>query len=358
MPESIQTAEILEQLLSHIEEQTELLRSRLSDQVRTALSSMQPAPVGKDQVAPGTGPTDILFAAVASIYDASTQADILKSFLDGVSHFSSRCALFVVKGNKIVFWQGRGFENGEALKGLALDATKGLAGRALQDRCAASAAAVEFDPDLVAAHGNPADGNATVSPLIVRDKVAAVVYTDCGTAPGASADPSAVQVLVRTASSWLEISAARKAAPMVAEPEFQSTEFASAAAAATVASPPTAPPVPASAPAPAPAAEEPVAATAASSSFSPEEQALHTKAKRFAKLLVDEIKLYNQAKVAEGRQNRDLYRRLREDIDKSRATYDKRYAATSVADARYFDQELVRILADNDPTLLGSDFPQ
>ena len=88
-----------------------------------------------------------------------------------------------------------------------------------------------------------------------------------------------------------------------------------------------------------------------------EEQELHQKARRFAKLLVDEIKLYNQAKVTEGKQNRDLYKLLREDIEKSRATYDKRYASTSVAPAKYFDSEVVRILADNDRSLMGSDFP-
>lgn len=88
-----------------------------------------------------------------------------------------------------------------------------------------------------------------------------------------------------------------------------------------------------------------------------EEQDLHKKARRFAKLLVDEIKLYNQAKVSEGKQNRELYRLLREDIEKSRATYDKRYGSTPVAPAKYFDSEVVRILADNDRSLMGSDFP-
>jgi hypothetical protein len=110
------------------------------------------------------------------------------------------------------------------------------------------------------------------------------------------------------------------------------------------------------------AAAEPVPAKAAAvdvavDDLPPEEQELHRKAKRFAKLLVDEIKLYNQAKVAQGRQDRDLYKVLREDIEKSRATYDKRYGNTSVAPARYFDSEIVRILADNDRSLLGSDFP-
>ena len=85
---------------------------------------------------------------------------------------------------------------------------------------------------------------------------------------------------------------------------------------------------------------------------------VHKKARRFAKLLVDEIKLYNQAKVSEGRQNRDLYDRLKEDIEKSRASYDKRYGTTSAKDSDYFNQELVRILADNDPALLGGNFPR
>ena len=82
------------------------------------------------------------------------------------------------------------------------------------------------------------------------------------------------------------------------------------------------------------------------------------KAKRFAKLLVDEIRLYNQAKVAEGRQKHDLYDRLKEDIEKSRITYDKRYGKTVAASADYFTNELIRVLADSDVTLLGANFPQ
>ena len=72
---------------------------------------------------------------------------------------------------------------------------------------------------------------------------------------------------------------------------------------------------------------------------------------------MDEIRLYNQAKVAEGRQKHDLYERLKEDIEKSRITYDKRYGKTAAASANYFDQELVRILAENNAALLGENFP-
>ena len=89
---------------------------------------------------------------------------------------------------------------------------------------------------------------------------------------------------------------------------------------------------------------------------SPEDAEVHQKAQRFARLLVDEIKLYNQAKVAEGRTSRNLYDRLREDIDKSKATYDKRYGSTAAASGNYFDRELVRSLAEEDLSVMGSNF--
>jgi hypothetical protein len=89
-----------------------------------------------------------------------------------------------------------------------------------------------------------------------------------------------------------------------------------------------------------------------------EEDEVHKKARRFARLLVDEIKLYNQAKVAEGKQSRDLYDRLKEDIEKSRAAYEKKFGASPAASANYFTQELIRVLADNDVSLMGGTFPR
>jgi hypothetical protein len=82
----------------------------------------------------------------------------------------------------------------------------------------------------------------------------------------------------------------------------------------------------------------------------------HEKARRFAKLLVEEIKLYNPTKVAEGRARGDLYSRLRVDIEKSRAAFQNRYGG-SISGVDYFTQELLRILADNNPALMGVGFP-
>jgi hypothetical protein len=89
----------------------------------------------------------------------------------------------------------------------------------------------------------------------------------------------------------------------------------------------------------------------------PEEEKLHSDAKRFARLLVSEIKLYNENPVAEGRQNGDLYLRLKRDIDRSREMYEKRISPIVARKIDYFHDEIVRILGDNDLSTLGSDYP-
>ncbi|HSP34693.1 MAG TPA: hypothetical protein VLU46_10295, partial [Thermoanaerobaculia bacterium] len=76
-------------------------------------------------------------------------------------------------------------------------------------------------------------------------------------------------------------------------------------------------------------------------------------ARRFAKLLVSEIKLYNEKAVQEGRTRNDLYARLKEDIDRSRQMYEERIPEDVRKSSNYFYDELVRILADGDSNTLG-----
>ena len=83
----------------------------------------------------------------------------------------------------------------------------------------------------------------------------------------------------------------------------------------------------------------------------------HTDARRFARLLVSEIKLYNEQKVIDGRRNSDLYERLKEDIDRSRQMYDKRITGVVAGRFDYFYEELVNTLAEGDPSKLGANFP-
>ncbi|MDQ2976536.1 MAG: hypothetical protein M3R69_14150 [Acidobacteriota bacterium] len=90
---------------------------------------------------------------------------------------------------------------------------------------------------------------------------------------------------------------------------------------------------------------------------SDEERRYHNDARRFARLLVSEIKLYNEQKVVDGRTQSDLYPRLREYIDRSREMYDKRVKPEVAQKYDYFHHELVNTLAEGDAAKLGSGYP-
>jgi hypothetical protein len=112
--------------------------------------------------------------------------------------------------------------------------------------------------------------------------------------------------------------------------------------------PPVAPPPPTPPPLRAAAAPPPVAA-----GRQQEEERKHEEARRFARLLVSEIRLYNEQAVQAGKISRDIYQRLKDDIDRSREMYEQRVSADVRGSSNYFHDELVRILADGEPDALG-----
>lgn len=98
---------------------------------------------------------------------------------------------------------------------------------------------------------------------------------------------------------------------------------------------------------------EPPAEPAAGAAARPDEDARQEEARRFARLLVSEIKLYNEDEVERGRVEKDIGARLKEDIDRSREMYEKRIPADVRQGHDYFRDELIRILADGDADALG-----
>ncbi|HEX8735869.1 MAG TPA: hypothetical protein VF721_11125 [Pyrinomonadaceae bacterium] len=77
-------------------------------------------------------------------------------------------------------------------------------------------------------------------------------------------------------------------------------------------------------------------------------------AKGFARLLVTEIKLYNDYKIQRGLQNNNLYASLRDEIDEAAKMYRKRVSNPEYFE--YFNDALINILADGDKNRLGSEF--
>ncbi len=225
-----------------------------------------------------------------------------------------------------------------ALPSAAPMATGGGDGRATMETPASDIAAPPMEPVF-----EPQPLPPVVPPgPVVQEAVKPMGLVETSTIPPAETYPSPAQFLPT-------------AEPAVPSPDSQSLQ----ATPAETESPtngfsvqpltPTPPPSPPSKPAAAlPTPPKPT---------TEEEAKAHNDARRFARLLVSEIKLYNEAKVIEGRLNCDLYDRLKEDIDRSRQMYDKRVNPIVAAKFDYFYDELVSLLAEGDKSRLGADCP-
>ncbi len=378
MAEPILIEQIVEKAVARILESH--IPSLREDLVRSVIAELGPelakssAHAGPHDSNGGT-PADLL-AAISAIHTGSTQKEILRALLDSTARYSGRAALFVIKSGIATGWQGRGFENSDAIKDFSLDLRNGAAAQAMQTRTVCAGTSADVDARFLTHFRAPANGEVIFLPLLLKDKIAALVYADAGMGSKGILDSAALELVVAATSAWLEVISLRKQAQ-----KDGANEVAERTEPVAHSSSPSMPdPFAAHAPMHAPVArqsavaeaiEEPapmaMAASAATSSsvvtaaqpaspLSAADQDTHTKAQRFARLLIDEIKLYNQVPVIEGRKNHDLYDRLKEDIEKSRATYQKRYGSTAAGSGDYFNHELVRILAEGDASLLGVNY--
>jgi hypothetical protein len=375
MAENSELVQIVERAVKQaLAGQLPTLQAELVKRVLEAL----PAPPPVTPPATGSnGDTAALLRDISAIHAGTTQKEILRGLLAAGSEHCVRIALFVVKAGTAAGWQSRGFADDDALKDFPLDMNAGPVMHAYQNRVATPANIAEMDARFVDQFGGPANEQVLVLPLVLKDKVAALIYADAG-ADG-SMDSAALELLVMATGAWLEVISLRKQAQReIVDAASVAERSVAPAAVQTVSSfsdpfaghapkhiapsvpvepqSPTAEVVEVPGSAHAAGAAAPAAAADPFAGLSAEDADVHRKAQRFARLLVDEIKLYNQAKVTEGRKHKDLYDRMKDDIEKSRSTYQKRYGNTAAASANYFQQEVVRSLAEDDVTIMGANF--
>jgi hypothetical protein len=89
------------------------------------------------------------------------------------------------------------------------------------------------------------------------------------------------------------------------------------------------------------------------SRLSAEEQELHRRANRVAKVSMQDIKMLRPEQVRLGRQHKDICIRLRDDIEKAHREYDRRFKPIMDHPVDYFYRWMVEILAEGDAHALG-----
>jgi hypothetical protein len=351
--------------------------------------------------------------SVAELDEQRTQAEVLNALVARAANFAPRVVLFVVKGASGLAWAARGFEEtvgNNAIRGLSVS----LQSDTVLQSVLNSQQTFYGSPDeqsentlIFSRFGNINPQRVLAVPLRVRGKSAAVLYADSADRGEGATNVEGIELLVYTAGLVVELVSLRArmsegpqgavkqpatgilaqtppAATSAAQTPQESGDLARTSGSLSQAQsgsgelhqqsasapsyfrpttpyppqPVEPPPVepqavaqPPSEPAPLPPEPEPAPSARG------EEEKLHNDARRFARLLVSEIKLYNEQKVAEGRRNNDLYDRLKEDIDRSRQMYDKRVTQSVASRFDYFYDELVNTLAEGDAEKLGSDCP-
>ena len=350
----------------------------------------------------------LLRDSVAELDVQRTQAEVLNALVARAANFAPRVVLFVVKGGNAVAWAARGLDESAAntsIRGTSIPLESDTVLRAALN----SQQTYYGSPDLQSENqglferlGKIEPQRVLTVPLKVRSKTAALIYADSADRGEVAINVEAIELLAHTAGLVVELVSLRARMSDVAQ---QQTAKKPAPAQPAATPPPAAPPPPVAEPViassspgrsgelsqpqpapsgfiaqpehsgdlrqpePAPTYFRPTTAepadpvpqseTSMPSSSGPvgEDEKAHNDARRFARLLVSEIKLYNEQKVAEGRRGGNLYDRLKEDIDRSRQMYEKRVTPVVATRFDYFYDELVSTLAEGDPSKLGSDCP-
>lgn len=308
---------------------------RIADLLRDELAAISlPPPVVR------TPPE--LRAACAAMREAEAQVPLLHALLEGAHAAGARAALFVVKTDRIEGWEGVGFE-GLEVHGLRLSREDDAVAALLAEQRAIVLGEETgiSPPDFGQVPREPGQ----LVPLLVHGKLVAFLYVDAR--EETPLDTAAVEVMGEVAALAIErLALSRWSQRTDAVPPRVEAPSGSAASLSAAEEPPEEPNLPTGPSGPIGTSLGPESGPA---SVSPEVQ----DARRFARLLMEEICLYHADKVDEGRAQSDLLTRLSEPLERARQMYEQRVPADVRALGDFYEEALVRVLAGGEASALG-----
>jgi hypothetical protein len=307
------------------------LGDRLRAELRTAADQLTDALRVESTTAAAAPPVDAAPAhdalpdGVRAIGAARSLSEILDTLADCAAREAARAAVLVVRGGRFRGWRFAGFESGIA-EPERIDIAEDEAG-VLADAMRTGA------PTFAPANGSrtapafaalPPERASAALPIAIGGQVVAVLYADEGqdtTNASGAFDLGRLDVLASYAARCLEAQTAFKAARAL----LDRLDDRGGAATLDPEDPPD--------------SSGPAGGDAA--------------ARRYARLLVSEIKLYHEPAVLAGRRERDLAARLASEIARARLLYEERVPPPVRLRTDYFHAELVRTLAAGDASLMA-----
>lgn len=297
----------IDALRRQMQADSDALRERMQGELAAA---RQAAAGGQPSAAPAAAagvPAAAFTRALAAIREidgAQTLSQALDILLAQAGAVAGRAAIFLINADRLKAWKASGIPAIDVETVESSIGGKDLLARAIQSGQATPSGAGLPAPPFARL---PVDRVGLAIPLMIGGRAVAVVYADSGSAAPAPGWAQMVESLVRHTSAVVALRTAMRTLDVLSGDG------------------------------------DPAAGQVSDAQG----------ARRYARLLVSEIKLYNDAAVRAGREQRDLLQRLRPEIDRAQRLYEER-VPSEVGGRQVFEQELLQTLADGDPALLGT----
>jgi hypothetical protein len=348
----------LERLRFETDRRWDELLARLTDHPEEIVPAelLRSVPAPADASTPLSG---VASESVRRLDSARTQIEALTIFLEECRRHAARAALLVERGGRLEVWKSAGF-SGQA--GGAGPRSVTIEQSPILDRVREGSPQWLVRGNAVSeALGAGDAAEAVLVPFVVREKISGAVYADVAN-DGDRFDWDALAVLTWIAGLVVDRLARRKLVP---SPPLRELEIARGTPRDEIPPPSFASTPPRDHPAaplprdeglpplPVPVVAEEGGERPLGGPLAPQgEDERRDDARRFARLLASEIKLYNEREVTEGRNRGDLYERLKGDIERGRRLYEERVPPEVRAGKDYYYEELVDVLAGGRPETL------
>lgn len=263
---------------------------------------------------------------VKKIAAAQNQLVLIGSIIEGINHFCDRAAIFLLRDDKLIGWKGRGFSghdgqiNDEDLKRVFFSLSANTVFKNVIEHKINYMGEPICKPDdflIYNRFGGGKPAKIFVLPFFVKGKPQAVIYAD--SLVDTPINHKIIEILATVGELSLDMLPIRqkiltkiKTQEFVGEPESEvkvnerAVEFEKTS-------------VPAK-------ANDP---------------------ERYARVIINDIILYNKKVVDDGIKNKNLYEVLKETLLQAKELYMRRSS-----DLRYFEEQIVKILAKGDREVL------
>lgn len=304
------------------EERMAALAARLEEQYRTSAEARVSEVVAESRDCAERELAERLNQAARHLRGFEGERGWNDRLVEAAQGFCDRAAIFTLNGGSMHLEAARNIAGAGEVLDVPLDSAPAFASAVMsEDTVVAMRTSGEMSERLARWIGEAATRKFYVFPIASRGRTVALLYADADDRNVAS---DALELLALVAGALIETRAAAAAPP---------SELV------TIAVPDQKP------------------AGSSWASLDRNEEDLHLRAQRFARVQVAEIRLYKSENVKNGRTGRNLYTSLKAEIDSARNIFRSDFVAASGSMVDYLHRELVRTLANDDAELLGPDYP-